>query len=153
MLYVLLPLLADADPISGGAGWVGAGLLGMVLGWLLIIHLPAKDKQLQTLARRQGRTAAQHPSAEGNALVREAFLKIKEMGEAKDKQIEAMLTRKWEIIQALTRDYKDGLKEVSAHCEQEISRLTEYWQSQMGSLTHAIEDLAEKITVIPRSGP
>jgi gas vesicle protein len=152
MLYVLLPLLADADPISGGAGWVGAGLLGMVLGWLLIIHLPAKDKQLQTLLDgKDGQLRS--ILAEGNALVREAFLKIKEMGEAKDKQIEAMLTRKWEIIQALTRDYKDGLKEVSAHCEQEISRLTEYWQSQMGSLTHAIEDLAEKITVIPRSGP
>jgi len=36
-----------ADPISGGAGWVGAGLLGLLLGWLLIIHLPAKDKILK----------------------------------------------------------------------------------------------------------
>lgn len=35
------------DPISGGAGWVGAGLLGAVLGWLLFFHLPSKDKQLK----------------------------------------------------------------------------------------------------------
>ena len=38
-----------ADPISGGAGWVGAGLLGLVLGWLLLWHLPQKDKQLKEI--------------------------------------------------------------------------------------------------------
>lgn len=37
------------DPISGGAGWVGAGLLGLLLGWLLLKHLPEKDKQIKTL--------------------------------------------------------------------------------------------------------
>lgn len=38
-----------ADPISGGAGWIGAGLLGAVLSWLLFIHLPAKDKQVREM--------------------------------------------------------------------------------------------------------
>lgn len=43
-------LLASApDPISGGSGWVGAGLLGMVLGWLLLKHLPDKDRQLREI--------------------------------------------------------------------------------------------------------
>lgn len=37
------------DPISGGAGWVGAGLLGSVLVWIFFFHLPAKDKQLKDL--------------------------------------------------------------------------------------------------------
>ncbi len=32
-----------------GAGWVGAGLLGSVLAWLLLKHLPAKDAQLERL--------------------------------------------------------------------------------------------------------
>lgn len=34
------------DPISGGAGWAGAGLLGLVLAWLLLKHLPDKDRLL-----------------------------------------------------------------------------------------------------------
>lgn len=43
-------LLAQAiEPISGGAGWVGAGLLGAVLAWLLLVHIPAKDKQIKDL--------------------------------------------------------------------------------------------------------
>lgn len=35
------------EPVPGGAaGWVGAGMLGMVLSWLFFVHLPGKDKQL-----------------------------------------------------------------------------------------------------------
>lgn len=42
--------LADAiEPLAGQSGWVGAGLLGLVLSWLLLVHLPNKDKQLTTL--------------------------------------------------------------------------------------------------------
>lgn len=36
----LLAQVTDADSLSGGAGWVGAGLLGVVMAWLLFKHLP-----------------------------------------------------------------------------------------------------------------
>lgn len=39
------------DPISGGAGWIGAGLLGLVLAWLLLKHLPEKDRQVERLVQ------------------------------------------------------------------------------------------------------
>lgn len=44
-MMAILAQSATVDPISGGAGWVGAGLLGAVLAWLLLRHLPEKDKQ------------------------------------------------------------------------------------------------------------
>ena len=45
-----LQLFAQSpEVISGGAGWVGAGLLGAVLSWLTLVHLPAKDKQVKEL--------------------------------------------------------------------------------------------------------
>jgi len=50
----LLVLAQVTDPISGGAGWVGAGLLGLVLGWLLLIHIPNKDKQITNLITEFG---------------------------------------------------------------------------------------------------
>ena len=48
------PLLLSqiGDPFTG-SGWAGAGLLGLVLGWLLLKHLPAKDAQLEKLIERQ----------------------------------------------------------------------------------------------------
>lgn len=33
-------LLADATDLSGASGWAGAGMLGMVLFWLLYRHIP-----------------------------------------------------------------------------------------------------------------
>lgn len=46
-----LAVVASFDPLSGGAGWVGAGLLGGVLAWLLLKHLPDKDKQFNRLVK------------------------------------------------------------------------------------------------------
>jgi hypothetical protein len=48
-LIALLLSQVSADPLSGGAGWVGAGLLGAVLAWLCLLHLPGKDKQIERL--------------------------------------------------------------------------------------------------------
>lgn len=37
------------DPLSGGGGWLGAGLLGMVLAWYLLVRTPANDKMIKEL--------------------------------------------------------------------------------------------------------
>ena len=50
MVEALAVWAQAADPISGGAGWVGTGLLGAVLSWLLFVHLPSKDKQAREAA-------------------------------------------------------------------------------------------------------
>ena len=44
-----LLIAQSPDVLAGGAGWAGAGLLGLVLSWLLLVHLPAKDKQLKEI--------------------------------------------------------------------------------------------------------
>lgn len=44
---------AAADALAGGSGWAGAGLLGMVLAWLLLRHLPAKDAQIERMIEDQ----------------------------------------------------------------------------------------------------
>ena len=50
-MSIALILSQTVDPFSGGAGWAGAGLLGLVLGWLLLVHIPAKDKQIKDLIK------------------------------------------------------------------------------------------------------
>lgn len=49
MLHFLLVDGGTDLSALGGSGWVGAGLLGAVLAWLLLFHLPSKDKQLREL--------------------------------------------------------------------------------------------------------
>lgn len=68
---MLLILLAQVpiDSLSGGSGWIGAGLLGAVLSWLLFVHLPSKDKQLLDYIKmsndeREKERASRHELAE-----------------------------------------------------------------------------------------
>ncbi len=40
----------DGTPVLGpGAGWAGASILGGVLGWLMFVHIPSKDKMLKEM--------------------------------------------------------------------------------------------------------
>ena len=93
MLDVLLA--QNLDPLSGGSGWIGAGLLGLVLAWLLLKHLPAKDAQFQK------------------------FL------EDKDKTIQALVVQFGETSKSQRVDFKEALLVVTKHCEEEMKRIVQ----------------------------
>jgi hypothetical protein len=42
----------NPDALGGGAGWLGAGLLGLVLSWLLLKHLPEKDRLILDMLKQ-----------------------------------------------------------------------------------------------------
>lgn len=48
-------LLAQTD-LTGASGWTSFGIAGMVLAWLLLVHLPAKDKQIKELIDKHDET-------------------------------------------------------------------------------------------------
>ena len=47
MIFMVIAQVSDS--LSGGGGWLGAGLLGAVLAWLLGRHLPEKDRLMKEL--------------------------------------------------------------------------------------------------------
>lgn len=48
---VILAQVLPTD-LAGGSGWAGAGLLGLVLAWLLLRHLPEKDRMLSDIIEK-----------------------------------------------------------------------------------------------------
>ena len=54
LLAVAALLFAQEGPtvLAPGAGWVGAGLLGLILSWLAFRHLPEKDAMIERLIKR-----------------------------------------------------------------------------------------------------
>lgn len=110
-MNIVLFAQAQVDPISGGAGWIGAGLLGAVLSWLLLKHLPDKDKL------------------------------IRELIADKDAQIQTVLQTKWAALSKLTDDYKESLKSVAEHCEREMAHISTAWEKEITRLASAIESL------------
>lgn len=81
------------DTLSGNGGWAGAGLLGLVLAWLMLRHLPEKDRQLA------------------------------ELQAACDRRGEAQRGEFTAALRGLTDDHHKLVGEILDHCRQESERL------------------------------
>lgn len=97
----MLVFAQSVDPISGGAGWVGAGLLGAVLAWLCFIHLPAKDKQL------------------------------KDHLTAKDETLKMQEDQSWERLEKMSTVFEATMQRITDHCKEELKTLTEFWRREL----------------------
>lgn len=75
---------------SGTAGWAGAGLLSLVLGWLLLKHLPDKDKQ----------------ASESRAQLLEALAAKDRLLEAKDKVVLAVVEAKDKAVDRVVMEFR-----------------------------------------------
>lgn len=118
------PLLAQmADPISGGAGWIGAGLLGVVLAWLLLLHLPAKDKQL------------------------------KEMIEGRDALAKDLAIKTAEVAKQQRDDFKENLKSVTDHCKQDTEVMANSVRAEINHLSVAVTELRKAIDALSMATP
>lgn len=120
------------DPISGGAGWVGAGLLGAVLSWLLLKHLPEKDKYIKDIIKEHGdsinRVTEKHEtavklSAEKHAAAVEA-LAIKT-----ENIISRVADKHAQAVDTMTKTFTVSLDTVVVHCKEEMDRILGYWTS------------------------
>ena len=116
MMWTLLvgQIAQTTDPLSGGAGWVGAGLLGLVLAWLLLKHLPAKDAQFTALI------------------------------DAHNHRIDAILARVEAKEVVLREEYRKALATVVKHCEDESQRVAGVFLGEIARLIRSQGQPEEK---------
>jgi hypothetical protein len=124
-------ILAQADPITalaGQSGWYGLGLLGLVMSWLLLVHLPAKDKQLKEyleIKDSQFKTAVDSKDKIILELV-ESRNQTMLTAQNRIEQLARDTTDKQDrIISNLTAEFKNSLNAVIDHCKEEISTMIE----------------------------
>lgn len=125
-----LALLAQtSDPISGGAGWVGAGLLGLVLGWLLLKHIPDKDRQLKELIS-EFRAALVDKDVQMQRVI-ESHL----AAEKQQRQDHAEMER------AQRAEYKDTLTQLLKHNREQMDGLGHALKEDLAALQEGFEQL------------
>ena len=114
MLFALLILaqLPPADPISGGAGWVGTGLLGSVLAWVFFWHLPAKDKQLEKL-------------------ITDKDAHVATLTERYEKKLERVTLAFEAELDKSKIEFKAALDQVLNHCDKETNKLVEAFRTEL----------------------
>jgi len=105
-----MPTLAQtpAESLAGGAGWVGAGLLGGVLAWLMFVHLPSKDKQIKELI--DGKDSFSNAQ-------REQYLgALREQSQYSQRE----LTRTWETLERWHAEVIDWLKRIHESVREDV---------------------------------
>lgn len=109
---------AQTESLSGGAGWVGAGLLGLVLSWLLLVHLPAKDK-----------------------LLRDKDTELRNWIDAKDKQ----LNDKDKVITDLVAVFRQESKEIRVEFREVLGVMESHFDRRNGEIAAAIRVEFERL--------
>lgn len=131
---VLQTLFAQTtDPLGGTAGWVGTGLLGAVLSWLLLVRLPANDKQIKDLM--DSRDQLTKEMAEKHAA------QMKELALSFGKQIESTMTAYEQNLREKRQDFKENLDRVIAASREETVMLNQTLQSRMQESDQVILDV------------
>jgi hypothetical protein len=138
--------------LSGAAGWAGlgaSGLLAMVLYWVLMHHIPSKDKMLKEVLEGHNKVEQQQRDDHKEMLAREQDshkeVMAKEQNDYKEIMSKQFQEQRATIIQ-ITVDNRDAVKEVTNHCEKELQRMTDVWRRDMDVLTKSVENLTEAIS-------
>jgi hypothetical protein len=132
-LIVIAQAATPPDIISGGAGWVGAGLLGSVLGWLLFINIPAKDKQIAGMIESRDALVKEMSAAHQEA--------IKSLATDYRAAVADMDRRCAEADRERRHDYNGQLQVIVAHCENELHLTNKAIRRDLDELNGLMADL------------
>lgn len=137
LLAILAQTTLPADPLSNGGGWFGAGLLGLVLAWLLFKHLPAKDQQIKDLVDdKDARLDEQRKEfATGQSLAAAAFRK-----EAADERVETLklLAAKDVRLDEQRKEFTGALNQISDTFRKEAAAERIACEKHFGALADAM---------------
>src|SRR5262245_4299391 len=94
------------NPIEGGAGWVGASFLGLVLSWLLLKHLPEQLKLIRELLK-EFRAEAEAQRAAHDRAVERLSAEFRAQRESTERHVAALT----ESVGGLVRQVETLLQE------------------------------------------
>jgi hypothetical protein len=126
MSWYILVAQVVTDPLSGGAGWVGTGLLGSVLGWLLFIHLPKKDQQVLDLINSRDKLVEKI-----TAEFRQSMTELVDKSNANDKEQRV--------------NFKESLEKVTAHCEKEVTTTVDALRKEVDRISMYVGELSKRL--------
>jgi hypothetical protein len=104
-----MPPGSDPASLGGSSGWVGAGLLGLVLAWLLLRHLPDKDRQLSDWMVRR------------------------------DAMVTEMVAHHDQVSTDQRKDFRESLGSIIAQHDREFSTLVSTFSNDLRAIGHRLE--------------
>lgn len=118
----LLAQAAAADPITGGAGWLGAGLLGMVLAVVFFVILPAKDRQVKEMIDAWAK------EREADRLSRHA----------QGTQFQGAMAQ-------VVESYREECREMKAEFRTSLAAILDHCRKDMDKMVHLVEAIRHEV--------
>jgi hypothetical protein len=136
-----LTLWADAGSVietfPGAPAWVGTGLLGGVLGWLLFVHLPSKDKQIAGLIADRDRAMTEKDERHD--------AHIKGLTDRFNETMTGIVVRYTDQERERRADYREALAVVVSHCEKETSQTGAAIRKNLEGFTQLMEEVRDEM--------
>ncbi len=160
-LLILMPLtFSQADTLTGGAipggaGWVGAGLLGLVLSWLLLVHLPAKDKQITEMVKARDEALTKKDEQISSHIKTRDELADRLEGKY-ETSLKAVVASHKDVMGTTLQVHQESLKDqkthhevmmrlVIDHCDKENVQITKTMTQALSEISEAVLDLRRAI--------
>jgi hypothetical protein len=131
-------VLAQIEPISGGAGWIGAGLLGAVLSWLLLVHLPTLYKFIEA----QGK--------ETRALIDSKDLQIKALVDSRELYSKLMSDLFLAEVHRMQDGNEKNLSIVVGHCKDELKGIETYLHARIHDMLGGLQTIMNRLEIVCR---
>lgn len=107
------------DGLQGGVSLVGTIINGSVLAWLLLVHLPAKDKFIKELWNDKDKAVSDKD--------KQLSLVISE----KDKQLNLIFEHNMGAIQSIIKEHSESNKHTAAVFQASLDRMTEHCREEV----------------------
>jgi hypothetical protein len=134
-------LWADAggviETFPGAPAWVGTGLLGGVLGWLLFVHLPAKDKQISALIADRDKAISEQAQRH-DAHTRDITDRFNEA-------MSGIVVRYTEQERERRTDYREALAVVVNHCERETAQTGAIIKKNLDNFSALMQEVRDEL--------
>lgn len=143
-------VFAQSPPVDGisGSGWVGAGLLGAVLSWVFLVHLPAKDKRDKEKDEAHAVTVtamvadAKEDRRQYVAVIASMEEKFHKRADADDARLANLLESFGQREEAKELRHKAELNDQRQYYEAKITKLERMLEDSLNSDRRAVHDVA-----------
>jgi hypothetical protein len=134
-------LWADAggviETFPGAPAWVGTGLLGGVLGWLLFVHLPSKDKQISSLIADRDRAMQEKDERHD--------VHTRAITDQFNTTMAAIVVRYTEAERDRRGDFQASLTMIVNHCEKETSQTGAAIRKNLEGFGQLMEEVRDEL--------
>lgn len=136
---VILAQIIAEDAI-GMSGWPSFGIAGLVLGWLLLRHLPAKDQQIERIMETHSKRISDKDEQIAKMVETHSAI-VKDLSSLNEKRTEAIISNGHEALSEQRSEFKSMIASIVKVHDAAIGELKEATEANAKEVRESVTNL------------